>query len=501
MTTFINSLPSEILSRIFSNAACSCASPRRTFGDARPPLSSPLTLSAVCKSWRHVALQDRLLWSHIDVSFDTKERYIRFPSPQPWLERSSGSSLHLSVEQYRQPQNDYSEEDNEDIDRMFGQTAPPLTLMVKRLRQFIIPLMPQVSSLVLMVTWPNKYILNLLVNYWKSRGTHGHAKTLQIYANPELSHLYIQSSVISDFFGSLSTLHLHNTTVRWPESAFSGLTELDIEMGEGHWALNNVELASLLAGCPKLERLSLCDLQVKLLSEARVVPASLQNLKVLRIGHNSDGLMLGSMFAVIKPGPNPLHLRVSVSHMEDHTKAVLTALRSFIQRANVATLHVRTQHTNGFRVPYFASQISPLPHVRTLVLDSLYFCEKIRTNTSLFHESDDSDSDAGGENSHIVTYENPTPIDPHPPLWPELRNLYLHRCYLDKDYTCRMLSAHPVQNLYMRNCFDELEQEHWFQAFDMRGPSGEEYARALSQIVPKIVISDKGGGDWPNLLN
>ncbi|KAG9121646.1 hypothetical protein FRC07_002319, partial [Ceratobasidium sp. 392] len=113
MVAPIYSLPSEILARIFSEAACHCT--HETNYDNVPPILNPITLSGVCRQWRQVAITYQPLWMHIDLVVGRAHTEAGYFSPEIWKDRSGGAQLSVHVHQYpSHTDDDMDDEDSED---------------------------------------------------------------------------------------------------------------------------------------------------------------------------------------------------------------------------------------------------------------------------------------------------------------------------------------------------------------------------------------------------
>ncbi|KAG9078909.1 hypothetical protein FS749_009032 [Ceratobasidium sp. UAMH 11750] len=318
-------------------------------------------------------------------------------------------------------------------------------------------------------------------------GTPGQAKILKSQANPELSNLVIRSSPASrSFLESLRILHLHNTVISWPDFSFGNLIELEIKVGEGEWTMALPELAAVLASCPRLHHLGLDGLAIKPFPSPNPRPILLNDLRVLRIAgfhslHGEDGAgMFESVLALIRPGQNTMSVDISLAYVSKSPQQAIEAVCSFVNRSNVTTLRVQAYLISRFwKSPYFASQLGPLPRVQTLILDDWAFSDVVHCEDEDFEPK---------------TYENPCPIDTNQVLWPQVQNLYIQGCILERDHLMRLISFHSIQTFCMRNCNDGSESR-W--GFGEETPGFRDYERLLLQIVPRVVYQPIPWGQWP----
>ncbi|KAG8685302.1 hypothetical protein FRC08_013186 [Ceratobasidium sp. 394] len=368
--------------------------------------------------------------------------------------------------------------------------TPP---MVGQLLNFLTPLLPQVCGLSVSFSHPEQYLLNLLLDRWTMHGTIGHAKVLEVNTQQEPAPLEIWPSSLDstasdpteryrEFFQSLEVLELADTIPTWPELSLHNLVCLDLSAGMDGWHMTQPEFASVLASSPWLQRLRLDSISVHPSHGSPPSPISLNELRVLRLGGFKDSLMVETILGTINPGPGPLAMRITLPQFSKSPQRAIITICSFVSRCNVTKLFVYSSNN----VPYFASQLGPLPHVRTLVLEGGCLAD-----VALVYRY-------GADNPDI--YTNPSPTHPKLVLWPRLQNLYLDHCALEKEHARRLISAHPIKSLYMRGCFEGPRLDgmpyKWYQTSSRA--TCEEYARLLSGVVP-MAACFKEEWVWPSL--
>ncbi|KAG8693264.1 hypothetical protein FRC08_009227 [Ceratobasidium sp. 394] len=468
-------LPSEVLARIFSSAACYCSPETGTDDDFVRP--NPVSVSAVCKRWRQVAINHRALWTHIDLGVCLEPTNRRYHSPNIWVERSQGAPLYITICCC------FNFEDILDYPTIpnFNEAYPPP--MFDRLLHFLTLLMPQVCSLRVSFSRPEQYLLNMLLELWTMHGTVGYAKVLEVNARYELEPLVISPFNINsatpgparpyrDFFQSLEVLELADTIPAWPELSLCNLVCLDLSAGTDDWHMTQSEFASVLASSPRLQRLRLSLISVDPSHGSPPSPISLNELRVLSLEGFKDSLMVETILDTINPGPGPLTMRITLPQFSKSPQRAIATLCSFVNRSNVTTLYVNTHNT----IPYFASQLRPLPQVQTLVLEGSCLADVALVRR---YETDDPDS-----------CTNPFPINPELVLWPRLQNLYLDRCALEKEHTRQLIALHPIKSLYVQGCFEGLGWRVGMPYEEHKTKSRatcEEYVQLLSGVVPEVV--------------
>ncbi|KAG8701805.1 hypothetical protein FRC09_005123 [Ceratobasidium sp. 395] len=454
-------------------------------------------LAAVCKQWRKLVLGCQTLWTHIDLIFDVLDPSGRYHDPNPWVEHSEGAPLNLHVLQFHT--NTYSfqqDEDKESDALLFGgrykRTPAP---MVQRLFRFLSPLMPQIRSAAMSVRWPYEAVLTEFLDLWA--GTAECVKLLQVQSDSRSVNLAIHGSAQNTkFFESLEVLRLHNTELSWSKFDLNNLIELDIQItSQRGWSMTQPELAAALASCPRLRRLAFDCLAVKPVPGQKPDPAVLEHLRILRVGAHehipafNEPLMIGAILGVIDSRQSDLSLDISLRHLES-PKQALDSLVSFIHRSNVTTLRVHGyDELGGNERPCFASQLSPLPNVQTLILKHWYFRDVVRLVGGIYFSDEPR------------VFHNPRPTDPELVIWPSLKNLRLERCILDKDYMRQLLSHHAVQTLHMRNCFDGRKTRDFKNMFDVGSTASKDYVQLLSQIIPTVVHFRTGWDHWESIFD
>ncbi|KAG9091498.1 hypothetical protein FS749_016507 [Ceratobasidium sp. UAMH 11750] len=485
MTSPVYSLPPEILTRIFLDAACHYA-----HDESKPPTcvpSSPVTLSAVCKQWRTIATNSRSLWAHLDILIDGTNRWPRYPSSQLWIGCLQETPLHVHIRQHsstprRCPDihdlpihpDDMSDSDDpddsddldssgdsdnsdnsstsDDLDDSNDSDGSAATqshtprISLSSLTGFLIPLMSHVNSLELISSIDFQPLLySMLERLINSDDEHIPMRTVRIIHDERCDPLQFRmsrsptghySEDYKAFFSSLVTLDLRNVYPLWDYLTLTNLVELRFEaISLMEWfCITLAELAATLSSCPKLRSLMLLGLRVTPApGETRPRPVALDDLRVLSLRYMAWEGDIERTISIIHPGPHPLHLSIHLpeEHEPSSINKFLTELCSFFRQSNVTIFYAESIIFNM----WFASQLGPLPNVHTLVLRACQI------------------SDVTGTPS--TRRRNPCPINPSIVLWPRLRNLYLIRCGLDKHHLRRLLSLHTIQKLHLHWCYDD----------------------------------------------
>ncbi|KAG9108582.1 hypothetical protein FRC07_008423 [Ceratobasidium sp. 392] len=277
----------------------------------------------------------------------------------------------------------------------------------------------------------------------------------------------------TNFLRNLETLVFRNAMpAGWSSWSYNKIVLLVLEAGDEKWSMTQTELASVLASCPRLQYLWLDNLEIRCSDEFMPPPVALNELRLLDVQAYDVKRMTESVLAILVPGPHPLRLNISIPWFPNSHIDTLAAVQLFVSQYNVTTLYI-ANYEDG---PCFASQLGPFPRIKTLVLHVIHFSDTAWTE----HQGS------------RATYASPDQASSV--LWPDLRNLYLEECVLQKDHIRRLLSVHSVQALYMRKCYNGVA---FREEFLMRSQDSEEFAQSLSDIVPKSVHFKEGWTQWP----
>jgi hypothetical protein len=489
MVAPIHSLPAEILTRIFLEPVYHHAQSNQPL--CPPLLLDPTVLSSVCRLWRQLAVNCRLLWAHLRLVVGGSYNIARHHSEELWAERSQGAPLHLHICQGTSYFDSDSDDDDDPDERADSEeeNSHPDVKSVSKLLPFITPLKSQIRSLELVLSGPCQYLLSSLLNELITPDVSDSNSMKMLRIKYDLDHMALEfqalhplmtsshySSDCQAFFSSLEVLDLRNITPPWYNMTTLGnLVDLRLEArtGDQEWSVTQAELAAALESCPKLRSLVIVKPAVARSPKSDQWPVRLNELRTLslRCLFADDELELA--LSIIAPGPYPLTVRLDFSVLPGFKPGCLDALRSFCDRSNIATLYGAGVYIYD---PWFASEIGTLPRVQTLALQGCYFSDSAH---GLFAEG--------------VPITIPNPSNPTQALWPQLQNLYLYKCRLDKDHLCRLLSLHSIQTLRLKDCGDIL-QPHMIghELF-------AEYEPLLSQYVPDVglyVEDEDASADW-----
>ncbi|QRW10135.1 F-box-like protein [Ceratobasidium sp. AG-Ba] len=453
MTSPIYSIPTEILARIFQESIC-----HQGHDETRHPVgrfSSPVTLAAVCKSWRSTATGSPSLWAHLDVILDTTKQRSGYPPNDLWLRYLQGAPVQIHIRQrtfpvvvgtsaFDEPPTRHLEESGnvDGISHLGQRPHLPVRYPISELMAFLRPLISHFNRLEIIASKDFQDLLgrvsSMIADLPKQSSL---TKELKIVYSEECGLLQFRPldprqscpvQAAQSFFTSLTKLYLHSVKVDWKYLAnLPNLVELRLEKPSvsSTWPISQDQLVRTLSSCPNIRSLILFNVHITPCESSTPQPVLLSYLKVLSLRCMAWSQEMELTISVITPGPQPLHMSVELS--EQYEPSCITALRSFIQRSNVTILDVRAVAYNT----WFATELGMLPNVHTLSLHTLHFSDKpgcIYNNR-----------------------RNPEPVDSLRMIWPRVRTLHLVSCGIEKSHLRRILSMHDIKTLYLHRCFDD----------------------------------------------
>ncbi|KAG8721740.1 hypothetical protein FRC08_010621 [Ceratobasidium sp. 394] len=473
MVAPIYALPPEVLARIFSEAACHCT--RKIELETVLPMLSPVAIASVCRQWRKVAVNQQSLWTHIDLKASSRDYDYGYYTPEIWAQRSQGAPLYIHIRKHLSFDEMEWHEDEGSSDH--DERHPPLT--VRKLLNFLTPLLPRVCSLDLDFPWPLEYVFNAFLHRWLSHGTASLPKSLHVQSSRDLNPLNLDlPAYCSEFLRSLEVLTLYNALPSWPSLTLSNLVDLQFKVELSYFEMTQVELAAILASCPKLRSFAIDCITIGRTDEPKAHPVSLDELTVLDIGRSSSISMANDVLAIINPGSGTLSLGLPLFNLPQYPRSATDNIISFLNRYNVGTLHVY----GSPREPSFATHLGPLPRVQTLVFHDCYFSGRAQ----VYRRGMDIPE----------TYIDLAPVNPELVLWPQLQNLYLHSCVLEKNHLYSLVLPHSIQTLHMWDCCELPKSPGRFR---IEPSAARGYIQLLSKVVPKVVYFQDGCDTWPSL--
>ncbi|QRV89178.1 isoamyl alcohol oxidase [Ceratobasidium sp. AG-Ba] len=324
--SFVDKLPPEILLSVFLIiAAISPCTPKTEQRDTLWDI--PL----VCARWRRVSKEVAVLWSHIDVNFESE------------------STLHTSI---------------------------------KRNSHYLAHL-PENIPLYLHITSGAEVPIKTIEAAYRSLGAHmrrvcslvahGFAPSFLDLGLSECTAPLWKSGVLVELIlhGPRLTRDAHIPTLEswWGVTRLKGLQKLELHDFEGGFS-PHVEVALLLLyESPTLHTLCLVRVAFHSYGHKTRARVRLPNLRVLKIIHHwdDDGLPLILSRLLIDSQELNVELRTG---FED--SPIMKSFRRLLKRSNVVCLSLQLSKPVNFK--WYSQYLSRVPHLRTLRLDFDFSC-------------------------------------------------------------------------------------------------------------------------------
>ncbi|KAG8708337.1 hypothetical protein FRC08_018944 [Ceratobasidium sp. 394] len=398
----IRGLPSEILATIFS-----ISSSRQTRYNHNAFLRalrvSPTALAAVCTSWRQVALESPSLWAYVDLVVGNGVDLRPSMQTTLWVERSRNVPLNVSIRDHHP--------DGGIVTQWH----------VERLIEFLAPLMHRVCALDVSTNLERNGMLSSVMESWIKNGSTNVEKTLQItnrfkgFSDRASYFLFEPQSDVgatNAFFRTINRLFLRNCGIPQHIEFHAGLVELHLE-GDVlcRWPTQQ-EFVAMLAACPRLRVLALCNYCIKFLGETPS-PVALNHLQSLSLETDDPAYSLPFVFPLLLVGSDALTMSLT---LEDSSRLIVEA-RTFFDRTKVAKLCVRDRQ---YRLSLTALLSLPIPYLETLAIENFNISE--RAWEDIF----------GSKSNGCGTVS-----------WPRLRTLYLIDSLIDASCLRKLVLLHP----------------------------------------------------------
>ncbi|KAG9081568.1 hypothetical protein FRC07_014481, partial [Ceratobasidium sp. 392] len=270
----INSLPPEILTRVF--LATQCTSRDWYDSEELPPAQ---LLVGICSYWRQLALSIPSLWT--DMNITTCQRSYNYATLL--FHRSNHLPICLNV---------FEPEELEANNRWaWENSGPPSELLTETSKR--------IQALDIYSQADSNEKTNIVLKYWLDNCSAGTTKTLRIFGcsgplpHTQLEWEFYLSSVehAESILHSISTLELHSFTIPWQSVAYHQLVELRLSFRPGGGTQVSVsQLAHILNSSPGLAKLQLSGLNVTSSDGWDVTNAvRLAQLEFLYLGVSSSG--------------------------------------------------------------------------------------------------------------------------------------------------------------------------------------------------------------------
>ncbi|CAE6390790.1 unnamed protein product [Rhizoctonia solani] len=461
----INSLPPEILSRIFQLVSPQGCDLHELSSDKRHFPTHPDHLTHVCSLWRGIAISCCSLWCHIDLTSYKPYYNALVERAETHSARAGQLPIELHVMDDVHSRLGRSPLGYDQLDKFTSRISG----RVKTLNFFVEDNFCGFHRSVFSTVLLNQHsiLTKLIVRTENSPSASIHARTYTSSPSDiELSDflLDLTEDQIESSFAPLTVLHLQGVFPLWSSTAYHGLTDLRLLSTEHYWSIvKEAQLISLLKSSPGL-RIFHFGLRIKEPTTGEVMPVNLQDLQVVKIFPDTGGwedMCPSNVLRLLAPGSRPLHLSFGGHYAAESTS--FAEWDEFFARSRVRSFHT----------------CSILPPMDILLRHSAYIEHAI-----LDHQ---------GKPSWKILY--PPQLDKMASL-PRLRSLHLTRSALLED-DLRLLVEYCPNGIVLYSCYIYRDEGTEFTPLD---------AQALADAFPTIKNSetppyplDDPTADWDHL--
>ncbi|KAF8597743.1 hypothetical protein BDV93DRAFT_610189 [Ceratobasidium sp. AG-I] len=431
-------LPPELLCRIFSLLSSTYKSPEENH-------DYPIILASVCNLWRRLAIDTRLLWSHIVFCRKDEDSSLVNPLRKAglYLDRARGAPLHLDFD------NRWEMFDDEQADAI-SLFASHMTYL-HSLNYFM---------------GDTDYVC-VIIACWLEHGTPGtltrlsveslgSARNAQLCLPQDASTSYPR---IDEFLAPIRSLSLSAVRMDWNGPAVSGLIELDLSYVRSTGSPTGAQLAGILTASPLLQSIRLCSVSIRSSQSTQLVPVKLLHLRKLFIT-DLKSASFERLFSVLLPSSNSLDLHLSMhsSASANLFDAVTALMCNRWRQVRIRALHL--DHDNPLDLS-LQQLLATFQSIDTLFLKSFTLSETLLRALA---------RRALGSVTQISS---------------KLHIVELDQCYIKSEGGFRdMIAAHPIQKLTLVGCATQ-ESDGWEDVTEVK-----ELCDWLASAVPDLRIED-----------
>ncbi|CAE6449757.1 unnamed protein product [Rhizoctonia solani] len=415
----INSLPSEILTRIFQLVLAQPCTFQLSNNEMHYP-RYPDYFTRVCSLWRKIAIASRLIWCHIDISHNKPccDRLVARANTYLMRAGELPIELHIMDDDHNTP--GWREPDYDDLYRLVRKVSSRVETL-----QFGITKVTGFQKF-------HRDTFEGLFRYGPAR-----LKKLVLRSNRDAFiradiSTYIEPDertkdlilehpewAIETAFTPVTTLHLRGIFPVWSSKAYSGLVDLRMVSSNGDFQIEQMELITILRSSPALRILHFgLNLGESTPGIEETTQIHLKDLEVVKIFPELGSPRTPRLLKLLAPGTKPLRLSFEDYHLLD--AASLTDLEAFLARSRVARFYI-----GGTFLP-INILLPHANHLEHVVLDAYV-------------------GDFGGISPPEGPHTDPLPLSPR------LRSLHITRSSLLAD-ELRLLSDHCPTGIVLHSC-------------------------------------------------
>ncbi|KEP50431.1 F-box-like domain protein [Rhizoctonia solani 123E] len=361
----INSLPPEILSRIFHLVLAQPCQLNRISEDKKKYYPRyPDYLAHVCALWRRTAISAGSLWCHIDVSSYETSYDGLVARAETHLERTGEFPIELHI-------------------AMDGDIYDEDVLTCRALCSLLSDASDRVESLELLVPRQFGHFHRSLFGIFlvgqppiftkfiiDSKAYHWNKFIEPDYVDPGEPcitcgfELQLENSCLEACFAPLTVLHLRGVFPLWESKAYHGLVDLRLLSTSPQSTIKEVELINILKSSPGLRILHFgLSIRNQAADTEELSPVHLEDLQVVKIFPNLEAPYecTRSVLPLLAPGSKPLRLSFEDHYVVD--ASLITELERFFMRSRVTRFHTRAI------LPPVRILLRYAPHLEQVVLD------------------------------------------------------------------------------------------------------------------------------------
>lgn len=364
----INSLPPEILARIFRPVVDS----ERSYYDENEDRTIKLTtkrpeiLAHVCSRWYQITVGFYDLWNHIDlVPFCSRDRLVA----RGYMFAARAGPLALGIRIAGGEYETQSRNPDSDLSAFCASVAPRLSSLELELGYGFDRAYLSALKACLLNCVPGT-LDHLTLRGCFAESVPGYYNFIDAVApsHPSSQVLHIPKRRFEDVLLRVKFLYLRAAYFYWNSKAYHGLVELTLLPQVWHsWAsIAESQLVEVLAASPMLREFTFGLGITDIAEDSPPTPVALNELEHLSLCFTQDP-QRRALLRIISPGPKPLWVTLGF-------RGILPPQQDkefdmFLARANVTTLSIRIKKIGGAGTfPYLPKLLRLSPNLQNLTL-------------------------------------------------------------------------------------------------------------------------------------
>lgn len=347
----INSLPCEILTRIFRlicDSESFCGEADHIESSERNGLPKyPDLLLSVCSHWRHILTTSHRVWSHIDLIPHHSLSKQFLARAQTYVARACRAPLEIHIVDPDPHDPDRPDEDD-DLLRFLASVAPQIRSLKLDIRHEIEDCHAMIFYNCFATAEPGT-LKQLCISAYPSNDLSPRAflEGTETSKNAENLSVALPEQLLGDLWRPITILHLSELYPYWTSQAYHGLVELRLTpFGTAAPPMTELQLARILKSSPRLRILHLnINITESPLIDDTLVPVRLDDLRTLNVSlmeHNELGILLRMLAPGSKSLDMTLALPIKARALDPNLK---NEIRGFFARSKITRLRVERSDT------------------------------------------------------------------------------------------------------------------------------------------------------------